>query len=44
VRLLIHCLRGAKGDVRNLRLPKRATGFRPQANRYGLGAEARAGA
>jgi HD-GYP domain-containing protein (c-di-GMP phosphodiesterase class II) len=44
VRLLIHCLRGAKGDVRGLRLPKRATGFRPETNKYGLSVEARVGA
>lgn len=44
VRLLIHCLRGAKGDVRTLRLPKRPTGFRPRTNKYGLSVENRAGA
>jgi HD-GYP domain-containing protein (c-di-GMP phosphodiesterase class II) len=44
VRLLIHCMRGAKGDVRNLRLPKRSTGFRPQTNKYGLSVETRLGA
>ena len=38
VRLLVHCLRGAKGALRDLRLPRRPTGFRPQRNHHGMGA------
>jgi len=44
VRLLIHCLRGAKGSMNELKLPRTATGFRPARNHHGIGQEARAGA
>ena len=36
VRLLIHCLRGAKGGLNEIRLPKRQTGFRPERNHHGI--------
>ncbi|HXN56641.1 MAG TPA: HD domain-containing phosphohydrolase [Myxococcales bacterium] len=36
VRLLIHCLRGAKGPFRDPRLPRKLTGFRPQGNLHGV--------
>jgi HD-GYP domain-containing protein (c-di-GMP phosphodiesterase class II) len=35
VKLLIHCLRGGKGAPREVRLPKRQTGFRPPRNHHG---------
>ena len=35
VKLLIHCLRGARGPLREVRLPKRSTGFRPARNHHG---------
>jgi HD-GYP domain-containing protein (c-di-GMP phosphodiesterase class II) len=41
VRLLIHCLRGAKGSLADLQLPRKPTGFRPPANHHGLPPEAR---
>ena len=41
VRLLVHCLRGRPGPARELELPKKATGFRPPANCYGLGTGSR---
>ena len=45
VRLLIHCMRGAKGPMKDLRLPRTATGFRPARNHHGVsGAQAQAGA
>lgn len=36
VRLLIHCMRGAKGPMTALRLPRTATGFRPVRNHHGV--------
>lgn len=42
VRLLIHCMRGARGSIAELQLPKKATGFRPQVNNHGLPPETRA--
>lgn len=36
VRLLIHCMRGAKGSVTELKLPRTATGFRPARNHHGV--------
>ena len=36
VRLLIHCLRGARGALDDLRLPHKASGFRPARNHHGL--------
>jgi len=36
VKLLIHCLRGAKGAIKEVRLPKRQTGFRPERNHHGV--------
>lgn len=36
VRLLIHCLRGARGPLQELQLPAKATGFRPPKNQYGV--------
>jgi HD-GYP domain-containing protein (c-di-GMP phosphodiesterase class II) len=36
VRLLIHCMRGAKGPMTDLRLPRTATGFRPARNHHGV--------
>jgi HD-GYP domain-containing protein (c-di-GMP phosphodiesterase class II) len=45
VRLLIHCMRGAKGQMNDLRLPRTATGFRPARNHHGVSrAQAQAGA
>jgi len=45
VRLLIHCMRGAKGPMNDLRLPRTATGFRPARNHHGVSrAQAQAGA
>jgi len=41
VRLLIQCLRGAKGSLSELRLPHKPTGFRPPDNHFGLAPEAR---
>jgi hypothetical protein len=41
VRLLIQCLRGAEGQLTELPLPRKATGFRPPANHYGIAPEAR---
>jgi HD-GYP domain-containing protein (c-di-GMP phosphodiesterase class II) len=38
VRLLIHCLRGARGSMAELRLPRKATGFRPPRNFHGVAA------
>ena len=40
VRLLIHCLRGARGSMQELKLPRAATGFRPPSNFHGVGAVA----
>ena len=40
VRLLIHCMRGAKGSIGELKLPRTATGFRPARNHHGVGREA----
>ena len=37
VRLLIHCLRGARGSMQELKLPRTATGFRPLRNCHGVG-------
>jgi HD-GYP domain-containing protein (c-di-GMP phosphodiesterase class II) len=37
VRLLVHCLRGAKGPFRDLKLPRKLTGFRPKGNFHGVG-------
>ena len=42
VRLLIHCMRGAKGPITDLKLPRTATGFRPARNHHGVGREAAA--
>lgn len=42
VRLLIHCLRGARGPLNDLQLPRAPTGFRPPVNHHGLPPEARA--
>ncbi|MBS2025953.1 MAG: hypothetical protein JST92_26440 [Deltaproteobacteria bacterium] len=36
VRLLIFCMRGAKGALGELRLPKQLTGFRPMENNHGV--------
>ncbi|HEX9573264.1 MAG TPA: phosphohydrolase [Myxococcales bacterium] len=36
VRLLIHCMRGAKGPMTDLKLPRTATGFRPTRNHHGV--------
>ncbi len=36
VRLLIHCLRGARGTLAELQLPQSSTGFRPPRNHHGL--------
>ncbi len=36
VRLLIHCMRGAKGPMTDLKLPRIATGFRPTRNHHGV--------
>ena len=36
--LLVFCMRGAKGSLRELRLPVLATGFRPAVNHHGLAA------
>jgi HD-GYP domain-containing protein (c-di-GMP phosphodiesterase class II) len=36
VRLLIHCMRGAKGPMDVLKLPRTATGFRPTRNHHGV--------
>lgn len=40
VRLLIHCMRGAKGQITELKLPRTATGFRPARNNHGVSREA----
>ena len=42
VRLLIHCLRGVRGPLGELQLPRAPTGFRPEVNHHGLPAESRA--
>lgn len=42
VRLLVHCLRGARGSLQDLTLPRQATGFRPAVNHHGLAPGARA--
>jgi HD-GYP domain-containing protein (c-di-GMP phosphodiesterase class II) len=39
VRLLIHCLRGGKGQLADLELAHRATGFRPPVNHHGVAPE-----
>ncbi len=39
-RLLIHCLRGGKGSLSELRLPRKLTGQRPSRNHHGVVAEA----
>lgn len=36
VRLLVHCLRGARGALQDLRLPRKLTGFRPKRNFHGV--------
>ena len=36
VRLLVHCMRGAKGALLELRLPRQLTGFRPAENSHGV--------
>ena len=36
VRLLIHCLRGARGSLGELALPRKPTGFRPPRNHHGV--------
>ena len=36
VRLLIHCMRGAKGPMNGLKRPRTATGFRPARNHHGV--------
>ena len=36
VRLLIHCLRGARGPLDGLQLHQRPTGFRPPRNHHGV--------
>jgi hypothetical protein len=38
VRLLIYCIRGAKGGMTALQLPKIHTGFRPKLNHHGMAA------
>jgi hypothetical protein len=40
VRLLVHCMRGAKGGLQDLKLPRQLTGFRPAENRHGVLAQA----
>ena len=40
VRLLIHCMRGAKGPITELKLPRTATGFRPARNHHGVNRQA----
>ena len=42
VRLLIHCLRGGRGQLQELHLPRRPTGFKPPSNHHGLAPESRA--
>ena len=39
VRLLIHCMRGQKGPITDLKLPRTATGFRPARNHHGVSRE-----
>src|SRR5216683_3035536 len=41
VRMLVQCLRGGEGQLTELVLPRKPTGFRPPANRYGVAPEAR---
>ncbi len=36
VRLLVHCLRGARGALDELQLPQKPTGFRPARNHHGV--------
>ena len=36
MRLLIYCMRGAKGTLGSLSLPNKATGFRPVKNHHGV--------
>jgi HD-GYP domain-containing protein (c-di-GMP phosphodiesterase class II) len=36
VRLLVHCLRGSKGQPGELDLPRKPTGFRPPVNHHGM--------
>jgi len=43
VRLLIHCLRGGKGPLTDIKLPRRSTGFRPTDNHHGLASLAATG-
>ena len=38
VRLLIFCMRGARGGLEGLKLPKSQTGFRPPVNHHGMAA------
>ena len=40
VRLLIHCMRGAKGPITELKLPRTATGLRPARNHHGVNRQA----
>jgi HD-GYP domain-containing protein (c-di-GMP phosphodiesterase class II) len=42
VRLLIHCLRGGRGSMQELELPRKATGFKPERNHHGVAPEASA--
>ncbi|GAC1345347.1 MAG: hypothetical protein NVS2B9_19750 [Myxococcales bacterium] len=44
VRILVHCLRGAKGSFQDLRLPRELTGFRPQGNFHGVTGSSASGA
>jgi len=41
VKLLIHCMRGGKGPVGSVQLPKQMTGFRPPENHHGVQLDAR---
>jgi HD-GYP domain-containing protein (c-di-GMP phosphodiesterase class II) len=36
VRLLIFCMRGSRGSLQGLKLPRAATGFRPDVNHHGM--------
>jgi HD-GYP domain-containing protein (c-di-GMP phosphodiesterase class II) len=39
VRLLIHCLRGAKGSLAEMELQHKPTGFRPPSNHHGVASQ-----
>jgi HD-GYP domain-containing protein (c-di-GMP phosphodiesterase class II) len=41
VKLLIHCMRGGRGTVSSVQLPKQMTGFRPPENHHGVQPDAR---